>query len=382
MIGIDVYAAALTVFLGYDAVTACYEKKKHSTMGRLKSPDKHAQAVTCICRKWAVKTPVLRIRKPCRYLLIDRIRGRYGKTMVQSWQRAGCILGLLDAGGAENEDAAKRALSACLTERGSWAAPVNRIDYAMLAYAVLRAERNSARIKPAMDAMLNCLNDNLCADGMLSYSVGKTGRKRFVDTLGLACPFLARYGRVYGKPEYMSLAVHELGTYRERGLVQGLPMHCYDAESGLPIGIIGWGRGAGWYMLGLADTWDELPDGTGKNEVMGWLIEEADRLMAFERKDGGFSATLQTMEQYESSATAMLGYVYAHLADISGEKKYRDVAERCLGRLRLATRIDGVVDECQGDTIAPGIMSERYAEMPFAQGMTLRLIAALARKKS
>ncbi len=378
MIGIDVYAAALTVFLGYDAVTACYEKKKHSTMGRLKSPDKHAQAVTCICRKWAVKTPVLRIRKPCRYLLIDRIRGRYGKTMVQSWQRAGCILGLLDAGGAENEDAAKRALSACLTERGSWAAPVNRIDYAMLAYAVLRAERNSARIKPAMDAMLNCLNDNLCADGMLSYSVGKTG----IDTLGLACPFLARYGRVYGKPEYMSLAVHELGTYRERGLVQGLPMHCYDAESGLPIGIIGWGRGAGWYMLGLADTWDELPDGTGKNEVMGWLIEEADRLMAFERKDGGFSATLQTMEQYESSATAMLGYVYAHLADISGDKKYRDVAERCLGRLRLATRIDGVVDECQGDTIAPGIMSERYAEMPFAQGMTLRLIAALARKKS
>ena len=178
----------------------------------------------------------------------------------------------------------------------------------------------------------------------------------------------------------MTLAVHELGTYRERGLVQGLPMHCYDAESGLPIGIIGWGRGAGWYMLGLSDTMDELPDGDEKHEVRGWLIEEADRLMAFERKDGGFSATLQTMEQYESSATAMLGYVYAHLADISGEKKYRDVAERCLGRLRLATRGDGAVDECQGDTIAPGIMSERYAEMPFAQGMTLRLIAALAQR--
>ena len=232
MIGIDVYAAALTVFFGYDAATALYEKKKHSTMGRLEDPKAHAQAVAGICRKWAVKTPVLRIRKPCRYLLIDRIRGRYGKTMVQSWQRAGCILGLLDAGGRENEDAAERAMSACLKENGTWSFPVNRIDYAMLAYAVLRAERNPARIKPAMDAMLNCLNDNLCADGMLSYSVGKTGRKRFVDTLGLACPFLARYGRVYGKPEYMTLAVHELGTYRERGLVQGLPMHCYDAESG------------------------------------------------------------------------------------------------------------------------------------------------------
>jgi len=380
MIGIDVYAAALTVFFGYDAATALYEKKKHSTMGWLEDPKAHAQAVAGICRKWAVRTPVLRIRKPCRYLLIDRIRGKYGKTMVQSWQRAGCILGLLDAGGRENEDAAERAMSACLKENGTWSFPVNRIDYAMLAYAVLRAEKDPARVKPAMDAMLKCLDDNLCADGMLSYSVGKTGKKRFVDTLGLACPFLARYGRVYGKPEYMTLAVHELGTYRERGLVQGLPMHCYDAESGLPIGIIGWGRGAGWYMLGLSDTMDELPDGDEKHEVRGWLIEEADRLMAFERKDGGFSATLQTMEQYESSATAMLGYVYAHLADISGEKKYRDVAERCLGRLRLATRGDGAVDECQGDTIAPGIMSERYAEMPFAQGMTLRLIAALAQR--
>ena len=55
MIGIDVYAAALTVFFGYDAATALYEKKKHSTMGRLEDPKAHAQAVAGICRKWAVR---------------------------------------------------------------------------------------------------------------------------------------------------------------------------------------------------------------------------------------------------------------------------------------------------------------------------------------
>ena len=55
MIGIDVYAAALTVFFGYDAATALYEKKKHSTMGRLEDPKAHAQAVAGICRKWAIR---------------------------------------------------------------------------------------------------------------------------------------------------------------------------------------------------------------------------------------------------------------------------------------------------------------------------------------
>ena len=42
-----------------------------------------------------------------------------------------------------------------------------------------------------------------------------------------------------------------------------------------------------------------------------------------------------------------------------------------------ATKITGVVDECQGDTIDIGIFSERFAPMPFAQGMTLRLAAVL-----
>jgi hypothetical protein len=37
------------------------------------------------------------------------------------------------------------------------------------------------------------------------------------------------------------------------------------------------------------------------------------------------------------------------------------------------TKINGVVDECQGDTIDVGIISEKFGEMPFAQGFTLRL---------
>ena len=39
--------------------------------------------------------------------------------------------------------------------------------------------------------------------------------------------------------------------------------------------------------------------------------------------------------------------------------------------------INGVIDQCQGDTIDIGIFSEKYGSMPFVQGMTLRLAAIL-----
>ena len=34
-----------------------------------------------------------------------------------------------------------------------------------------------------------------------------------------------------------------------------------------PLGVYGWGRGAGWYTLGLIATYKELPDGEDKQ----WL---------------------------------------------------------------------------------------------------------------
>lgn len=369
-----VYFVITALLLGVDITTAIVERYSHFHMGHWSDQHAWQKAVQKICAKWAIKTPILRLKKDCRYILLDRIRGTYGKRMVQSWQKAGCVLGLQEAGIDKITPQVKAQL---LNSEGSWKTPVNKIDYGMIAYALLKAEQNPNAIRRAMDSMVQCIESNLCTDGLVSYSGGKDSTRRYVDTLGFVCPFLALYGKVYHKPEYITLAIDQLRLFHSHGMIQGLPVHCFQSGSGFPIGVCGWGRGTGWYALGLIDLYSELDNKGDKEIVKPWIEEVACICLGFERHDGGFSTILPAQNVYDSSATAVLGYFYAKCGAIFHENKYTQVAIRCRNRLIKVTKINGVVDECQGDTIDIGIFSERYAPMPFAQGMALRLAAVL-----
>lgn len=370
---LGLYVVVTAALLGYDACTAFVERYSHFHIGRWADHASWKKAVRRVCVRWAKRTPVLRIKHECRYLLIDRIRGTYGKAMVQSWQKAGCILGLQEDGFMKEQSHGAELIGS----NGDWAIPVDKVDYAMLAYAILREAKEPAAIRPAMDHMIRCIEENLCPDGMVSYSAGSGAKRRYVDTLGFVCPFLGLYARIYNEPRYARMAMEQLRLFRERGLLQGLPVHCYHAENGLPLGIYGWGRGAGWYTLGLIDLYPELEEEADRQILRGWLEEATHACMPFEREDGGFSSILPVGHVYDSSATAMLGYFYARCGHYLGCEEYTRIAQRCRKRLIRVTKIAGVVDECQGDTIDVGIFSQRYAPMPFAQGMTLRLTAVL-----
>ena len=123
--------------------------------------------------------------------------------------------------------------------------------------------------------------------------------------------------------------------------------------------------------------YNEINENADKQMLKELLIETADRCLIYEREDGGFSSILQAKNVYDSSATAMLGYFYANCGLWFSNYEYIEIAKRCLNRLMHVTKINGVIDQCQGDTIDIGIFSEKYGSMPFVQGMTLRLAAIL-----
>lgn len=373
-----VYIVATASIFGVDIVTALAETYSHFHMGRWNRVDKWFCAVKRICMRWALHTPTLRIKKECRYLLLDRITGKYGKKMVQSWQKAGCILGLTAAEkSSETIEIFSKIKKQLFDDSGSWKIKPNRIDYAMLAYAMLRVEEKPEQIKAAMDQMIECIENNLCDDGLVSYSAGKNAKRRYVDTLGFICPFLALYGKVYSNKKYTQMAFNQISQFRKYGVVNGLPVHCYETETNMPIGIWGWGRGVGWYTLALTDMYNEVSTTAQRQLLKQLLLETAEKCLIYERKEGGFSSILQAKNVYDSSATAMLGYFYANCGLWFLNDDYIEVAKRCQNRLMRVTKINGVVDQCQGDTIDIGIFSEKYGSMPFAQGMTLRLASIL-----
>lgn len=342
-------------------------------IGRWKSKSEWEEAVYNICIKWSKKSPTVKISDNNRYMLIDMISKKYRSSSIQSWQSAAVILGLIEKG---DKNSVEKAIRAYIDENGNWRKQPQNVDFGMLSYALLKGVENPFSIKPAMDTIVRLIKDNLDNKGLIAYTHSKSDPERYVDTLGLVCPFLALYAKIYGEPYYEKMALYQLEYYHNNGLLldTSLPNHAVNSETNLPLGVFGWGRGVAWYTLGLVDTYYEIDNDEYKNEIKSWINEAAQSYMKFQRSDGGFGSILQRHNTYDSSATAALAYFYQQCAILFDEKGYVKIVDSALDKLKSCTRITGKIDFCQGDTKGIGVFAQTYDIMPFAQGLALRTI--------
>ena len=370
---LGILGAAALIIWSVDYYHYLVERYCRYHIGRWPDIPKWKQAVEKKAIAWSVKAPTVKITDNNRYLLLDMLRGNYRSNTIQSWQTAGLLLGLDNLGTSQGKEAVERAAARLLDDRGMFKTKPTNVDCGMLAYSLLKTG-DTEHIRPAMDFAAQLIQSRVGKDGTLVYVNDNTSDERYVDTVGLACPFLAAYGKAYEKPEFATLAVNQLRAFSQYGSEQDslLPNHAYSVSTKLPLGVYGWGRGAGWYTLGLVDTYSELPDGPDKDWLKGQIARVAEKYRTFQREDGGFGHILQMEKGYDSSATAALAYFYRRCGEIFESAEYHEVADRCLDKLRSVTRITGAIDWCQGDTKGIGVFSQTYTVMPFAQGMALR----------
>ena len=137
----------------------------------------------------------------------------------------------------------------------------------------------------------------------------------FVDTIGMVCPFLCRYGAQKGDLQLLRLGIRQIQLFLERGMDAdtGLPYHGYDEKTGMKYSVVGWGRACGWLLMGLADS---LPWITGQKKEFAQLLLGYRKLTAavlhFQRPDGGFSWQLPAREGHrDTSAEGMIGAALA-----------------------------------------------------------------------
>lgn len=333
-------------------------------------------AVEKTALKWLRKTPTVKITDNSRYMLLDFMQGKYRSKSIQSWQKAALILGLLESDNAVSRSAAKQASFDLLDKHGNWKELPIAVDCGMLSYAILKAADDPQTVRPAMDFSRALIERNINEDGMISYTGGRDNPEMYVDAIGLTCPFLALYAKVYGISSCEEIAFRQLMMYHQYGLMNttALPNHAFNIKTKLPLGIYGWGRGTAWYAIGLMDTYCELQSDQHRKVVCEWIAEAAQSYTVYQREDGGFGSILQRTNTYDSSATAALAWFYAKCGTILQQEQYQKVTDRCLSKLMKKTRVTGAIDECQGDTKGIGVFAQTYDIMPFAQGMALRAI--------
>ena len=324
------------------------------------SPEQAEKKMQATAEKWLLKTPSVPVSDQTRFTLPERIQGTYKSKNIQAWQQGALLLGVLQSGDTESVEAF---LKNTLAD-GQWKRSIESADFALLAYAVLLASPDKAAIRPAMDEMYRFLQ----TDGTVPYN-RSLADIRFVDTVGMVCPFLWLYAETYDCPDAKALCMRQIREYAAYGVHDKLclPVHCFRTANGAPLGIYGWGRGCGWYALALSELLSMDAD------VLELAVPFADALLLYQQENGAWSRQLLYEGGGESSATAMLGFFMAVLYSRTQSENYKRSAEKAKAFLRSATRRSGAVDYAQGDTKGIGFYSAKLSVMPAAQGFALRL---------
>lgn len=334
------------VFLLTDIATAFNQWQQRIHIGRWENRRVWQKAIEKKSRQWLRHTPTVKITDQGRLILWDRIRGNYRSATIQSWQDAGLLLGL------EKEDA----IAYSKQHPKLFAKEAMETDQMLLAYALKKKGALSTEAEERLKA------------AFLPYETSTSTipyRKRlpdyrFVDTIGMVCPFLYACG-------LNSLADRQIQEY-DKVLLQGtFPPHVCYLPGQLPLGVFDWGRGLGWYILGLTETME-----LEMNQKR--ILHLAERLLPLQKEEGGFGCMLfNPIERFESSGTALCGILFVRAYQLSLEPAFLKAAFASEKALMKATRRNGAIDYAQGDTKGIGFYSRTFDIMPFAQGMGLYL---------
>lgn len=352
-------------------------------IGRFADQSSWSRAIAGRGVKWLLQTPKIKVTDHTRLIFIDMLKGNYTKSAIQHWQEASLLLGLMESLKHNDEIVLKKQILKYLNtkydQHGQWIQKPKEIDAAIHAYALMKLDFiNIDTYKKALDTIWELIQDHLGSDGTVLYRKHMKDY-RYVDTIGFICPFLVAYGLRYNKPECVDLAVKQIKHYEQFGALNqnGLLCHAYKEENKAPLGLFGWGRGLGWFAIGLIDSWRELPrNHPYRNQLNKSVLKFAHVAMETQQDHGGWNWTVTRSESTpDSSTTATLAWFLVNASEMESiSNRCLESTDKAMNFLMKVTRRDGAIDFSQGDTKDIGVYSVLFNILPFTQGFGIRTI--------
>lgn len=358
-------------------------------IGRYSDKKTWNESITNVGIKWLNKTPKIKVTDNTRLVLIDMLKGNYTKNTIQHWQEASLLLGLSEYLKGNDDKKVKKEIIKYLNSKfdknGQWRNRPKHVDSAILAYAVMKLDFiNIDQYKKALDYTWGLIKDHIGKDGTVGYRKSMQNY-RYVDTIGFICPFLVSYGIRYDNHECIDLAVKQIKEYEQYAMLEkhNILSHAYNIQTKVPLGLYGWGRGLGWYAIGLIDAWRELPL---KHDYKSMLEQSIKRfamtVIELQQENGAWNWTVTRNEtRPDSSTTATLGWFLLNAAIVNDSAECLESSNRAIDYLMKITRRNGEIDFSQGDTKDIGVYSRLFNILPFTQGFSIRCINLYMSKK-
>lgn len=331
-------------------------------------------AVDKCSKRWLVHSPTVPMYDTNRYIILDILRGNYRNSTIQSWQDAGLYMGVC----SKVSHSQRLQIIDRLGKQS-----IFNIDFALSLYALIAYSPGDLEDKGMhmADRFYSLVKEIQGFEKTVPYRKHLPER-RFVDTVGMICPFLFMYSGLTGNRDASELALRQIKEY-EKYLhpVIGFPPHSVDVRTGAPSGVYDWGRGVGWFILGLVESRRAILANHEdcSNEYIDYIekmiLKLAIPMTKYQLPNGGFSFFVCDRSSFgEGSASVLAGLLFFEAYLISEDEKYKKITDRVLSFLMTITQRNGAIDMCQGDTKGVGIYSMRFGYMPFAQGLLSLLL--------
>lgn len=188
--------------------------------------------------------------------------------------------------------------------------------YAGIALIDIHKITGDNKYRLAADAIFNYLT-HLETDpmGTIVKEDKKKGTYVYAENVGLTSAFLAKYGFEYDDINATNLAVTQLQNFWASGMDEKLvlPYHGYNFESGIKMGIIGWGQAVGKLMIGMSETLKYLDkDRPSFESIRQNYRKMVDKVEAYQNIGGLYSWQLSAKEgPVDTAASAMILYSIA-----------------------------------------------------------------------
>lgn len=251
--------------------------------------------------------------------------------------------------------------------------------------------------------LVSCRRD---ANGTIVYGQGSNNSWIYADGAGQTALFFSRYAKVM-KVNPSSLEMYKkarkeaadgLCAFFQNGMDESsfLPYHGYDLESGVKLGVIGWGRAVGWLLMGLTeyciDFLTKEEEDTKKEDAVIWsgTVKMIAAVCQRVRKDGMFSWQLDCKEgPLDTSATGMICYSLFRLDHFLQHHPECNEEGFCLEKTGMddsffhaaASGLFHYVDEegnvmsSSAECIDFGQYRQQYGNYPWGQGAVLSFLS-------
>ncbi|WP_427870350.1 glycoside hydrolase family 88 protein [Leucobacter luti] len=211
-------------------------------------------------------------------------------------------------------------------------------------------------------------------------------RAAYLDTIGMITPLLARHGSTYQDAESISLMRNQFEAFTENGYdgASGLPYHGYDLASGQKQGIIGWGRGVGWLLVGLAESLIWLAPGSREFEQAAEAFRSlAEVVVGFQSAQGAFAWQLQCVDgPIDTSAMSMIGFAVMRFSRATGNTDFEPALQALQLRLEAEISESGTVGNSSAECMGFAMYPQKFESNAWGQAYSLLFLTERASPKN